>query len=1349
MAYIVNTTQTAGTTSGATYTVTLGAHATNDLLLCCLVNDQTSTNITAPAGWAMIGTQAASITKHAWAYKIAASGSETNPQFSGGSAAWFGVCLVVRDADASTPFGSLVSGTDYIRSDWTTGTTHASNEDATLTTAANGCLLLYSWGINGNLNYARCKSSDLVSASLQCNAACCQIVGYTQQEASGVAPAVTAYLNASDTGQGWVLAIRNKTNGAYQPVVSGTINDFAWYGSWTAHFPNPTWQAPDQFAASINGITCTSTAPTVSNNNSFTSTPWGLSTGLANAESTSGLWAGGTHTITSTDMSGKVFSVQYGVNGNSTFAGFGAEGILVGFSDGTNWVVYRVNWPAFGFTASTQYAAFIALGEATAYASSGSINWGAVTRVGYFYHRAGSTGASIAYYIKNAKLITNYSLSGGGSSRPSNLYDFYQGANSWGELNQSNLQGSAQILGKASLQIGDGTKTTYFDASASAYEYPVAWSQTTAAIWQMEHNASANSIDLSIKASANDTINYAAAVAVTDVQQNLTIDSSSDTGATYSFAGTSFVGWNPTWKTGVNVSSATFKECGEIDAKGSDWTDCTISKTTSTDAAIAFSEDGGSMTRCTIDVTGTSAAYHLELGTAVTAITLTDVTFTGTPTTDKVHVRKTTGTVTITTSGTTVLAAGDVTSEGATVSIVAPTLERGIAFSGLQTGTSIQVFTSGTQTKLYGDNSTAGSTFSFDDATAGSITVDYTIQKAGYLPQRVTGQVLTGAVGGQLEVTVTQIPDRAYVASSGLTYGTTAVVTVGTNPTTNPGTKTFQLTTASTGQNWYSFWIEQWIDKGNATGEDLANVAFPLQANGPNSFTLTNGWEFSDGATSIAFLSRDGLRYLNASSVRTAQWAAILTAGVPSGARVRYQQSDAGTTVDAVVSSGNMDELIQIYGDATHGNFDKTGYLVLKVQEMGYDQAEANVYSTYGTLEDQLYVVGLAPSANGVATGNPSLTTAPTISQGTYVEGGKTFSVKIVDGATANTGTGIMRWLRYNFETGGAFQGEDAFNWHDLVRTNGSKFKTVNGIVYGTAATKGVIVYQNNGTSLHPDFDLFTADDGSTYAPAPSATISLSGLTSGSRVQLYDTANSVELYNNTVGATTLTYSETYSVDRTIRLRVSYVSGTSAKNFIEASIGTITSGSPDISYIVSQTNDTTYNANAIDGPAIYATSGITFTDAATDLVNCNIAGGSVTYPTIYACFVYWNFTSTGIANDFTYIDAPDTANYLFSGMKIKNTSVTALSVTGGYGRDATSGLSSDIIDTAGSTGNIFLAPDHVVPYATGSGVTSQDKIDIASQVLTAAASAPIYAEIIKVAGETVTGSGTELDPWGPV
>lgn len=465
----------------------------------------------------------------------------------------------------------------------------------------------------------------------------------------------------------------------------------------------------------------------------------------------------------------------------------------------------------------------------------------------------------------------------------------------------------------------------------------------------------------------------------------------------------------------------------------------------------------------------------------------------------------------------------DYTTEGANITVSTPSLERGLEFTGLVAGSFVKVFTTTTTTEQFSTLS-SGTAETWDDATSGSLTVDYVIMKAGYLPIRVTGVTVTGAVGtGVQTVPITQTIDRSYVASSGLTWAEIALDTT---------SKYVKLNDLSTVQNLYSFMIEQWIDRGGvgATGAELANVKFPVTSNGPGGFSLIDGWEtrgFTVAGTGIANttltnLTRDGLRYVDTGGTQTSVWSAILTSGVPSGARVRYQQSDAGTTVDALVSSGNMDELVHVYGDASHGNFDKRGYLVLKVQEMGYDQAEANVVSLYGNLEDQLYVVGLSPTPNGVATGDPSLATAPTITQGTYTLDGQTYSVKIVDGATPNTGTNIMRWLRYNFETGGAFQSEDAFNWHDLVKTNGSAFKTVRGTVYGTATTKGVVVYQNDGTTLHPDFTLFTADNGATYAP-PILTYVNATVLANTGVLLYNVTQDLEVDYQFVAGTSYSY----------------------------------------------------------------------------------------------------------------------------------------------------------------------------------------------------------------------------------
>lgn len=259
--------------------------------------------------------------------------------------------------------------------------------------------------------------------------------------------------------------------------------------------------------------------------------------------------------------------------------------------------------------------------------------------------------------------------------------------------------------------------------------------------------------------------------------------------------------------------------------------------------------------------------------------------------------------------------------------------------------------------------------------------------------------------------------------------------------------------------------------------------------------------------------------------------------------------------------------------------------------------------------------------------------------------------------------------------------------------------------------------------------------------------VTVSGLVVGSRVQIYDTTSSTELYNDIAAASSVSWQDGSApvADRAIRVRIAYVSGTTAKEFIEASIGTCgqTDETKDVSYLANQSNDTTYNTNGVNGSTV---TGITIVEGSTDRVQISIAGGSVSWAEIYAYQCYWNFTSTGIQDDGAFITAPDTANYTLTGFKIKNTHAsTPLVITGGYGVDSTGSVSA-LYDTTGTS--IFPAPAHVVPYATGSAVTAQDKEDIAAAVLTAAQSAPIYADMKKVAGSTVNGSGTAQDPWGP-
>ena len=939
MAYIVSVTETARVLTGATYTVALGAHQANDLLLCLLSQDGGATAITAPGGWTMIGTQAASQgVRQAWAYKVAASGAESNPTFSGSNDDWQGTCYVIRDAD-TTPVIA------WQRSDWGNSSTiktadsnavaASSAGGTTVITAPADSLLLYSWcsDTGSTAAYLRCPINDLIADSRlgeDGTYGVTHISGHRQNGASAAVPSVTMYHSrANEGGNGWVLAISNNTGGTREKDCRAGTTELNWYGNFGTTQTPVTWQAPSSFAASINGITCSATAPTVTDYTGQLATPFGSMSDLASVESTAGAWVGGTHTISSTDMTGNVLALQWELNVNNQSTRLGADGVILALSDGTNWVAYQLSDKT-AILQSTVKQAFIALGNATAYASSGTINLAAVTRVGIFHHRIGSMLTSTAVRFKNLFLMGAATLTGGGSARPLTFNTLFDALNSWGSVSLADKQGGAQVLGKASVQIGDGAKYTYFDSSASSFEYPLAFSASNAIA--QNWNALASSVSVNIKAASTDTINLTAGVLATTLKQALTIDAASDTGATYSVAGTSFVGWAPVWKTGVACTAATFKGCAAVDFKGASITN--VLARDGTDAALILAESGFSATGCTLTAGG-SSIYGIRIAAAGT-FSLASTTFSGF--TKDIDVTATTGTVTIN------LAAGQAT------------------------------------------------------------------------------------------------------------------------PT--------------------------------------------------------------------------------------------------------YQT--AGATVNIVASP----------------------------------------------------------------------------------------------------------------------------------------------------------VFQ---------------------------TVTISGAVAGSRIQIYDTTSSTELYNGTpTFPYTWTDASPAAASRAIRLRVAKQSGASAKTFIEASIGTCgtASGSEAVSYLVNQTDDAVYNTNAIDGSTV---TGITITPSPAR-VKISIGGGSVTYPQIYAYQVYWLATATGIADEAAFIDAPDTANYLFTNFDIRNDSAVPLTITGGYGRDAVSGLVADIIDVAGSTGNIYPQPDHAIPYSSGSGLTAGQAAQLAAVTTSTAnltySGTALQVDIVKVNGLAVSGSGTEANPWGP-
>jgi hypothetical protein len=335
--------------------------------------------------------------------------------------------------------------------------------------------------------------------------------------------------------------------------------------------------------------------------------------------------------------------------------------------------------------------------------------------------------------------------------------------------------------------------------------------------------------------------------------------------------------------------------------------------------------------------------------------------------------------------------------------------------------------------------------------------------------------------------------------------------------------------------------------------------------------------------------------------------------------------------------------------------------------------------------------------------------------------------------ATTGTHTYKLSGTKIEFQTAGSYtMSASTFSGTvELVNTSGGAVTVF--LPSGTS-------YTNTGPSI------------TVSTPIIQQSVTITGVVAGSRVQIYDTTNSIELFNGTSG-----YSWTDTVaavaPRAIRVRIAYQSGTTAYNFVEANIGTCGTTSPSnaVTYLASQTLDTVYNDNGLDGSAV---TGITISDGIDRMV-INIGGGSVSWPQIYAYNVYWLTTSAGIVDDGSIIIARDTANYSVTLFKIRNSSATPLSITGGYGVDSSTNTVAPLIDTAGSTGNIYQTPDHVVAYQTTGTYAITGDIStvltavsaVPAGVLSAASAAPIAANIEQVNAITVNGNGSTI-PWGP-
>jgi hypothetical protein len=629
---------------------------------------------------------------------------------------------------------------------------------------------------------------------------------------------------------------------------------------------------------------------------------------------------------------------------------------------------------------------------------------------------------------------------------------------------------------------------------------------------------------------------------------------------------------------------------------------------------------------------------RLTADTTLTNSTATKVVFDGVGTTytlsggtvsELENVTGSTVTVTLTNGAPIPSVTGDITINAETADLTVTSNE---------SGTFLQVFATGTQTVLA---STTGTTLTY---THSSNTVDIVAQKAGFLPQRITGVVLSGNITQAFTLT----DDFNYESGHGLVYTTDASWSRANNELTVPNF-------GPTVRQVYSLMIDAFIAQSS-----LFNTPFNLTMNGPTSLLFIDD---AEGATDgdIENMTGGGVRYLSGAGVVTSEFVGVQSQGVVAGSQPRYELG-VGSTIASARVTGNVNEIIKAYGDATHGNFDYRGNLQFKVQRNGYRQAEADVLTSYGiaTLEPTLYIITLTMiEIVGLTLGDPSVSgltltddSAAPVSWDAG-DGAKLYSITLTDTGT-NTGENVLRWLNYNLSLTATFQGKDPFYWPEIVLDNGPAYETLRGILHDNPDVIAGARVIDGSANPHPDFTRFEADDGTYGTPPTVATASITGILSGSKVRIYNVTTTTETF---IGTPDTSYSATYTDGTT------YTAGDSINVRVHKRgrltfETTVVAAASGWSVVANQLEDEVYTDLAIDGSLV--------TGFAADYLNLEVNVTVASNFNIADFYAWWSYnleSDDGIRDFVGGITAIDVGNFRINDavvdLYIDNTTATNL------------------------------------------------------------------------------------------
>ncbi len=998
-----------------------------------------------------------------------------------------------------------------------------------------------------------------------------------------------------------------------------------------------------------------------------------------------------------TNLENEIISLS-SFGASAMYAAYASQSKVFGVGDGTNFRLWQID--ALNTVPSGSKAPIVSVIEVDGGFESeehGTVTAGVLQAINTFVMAGPAIGTyranSFGFAYKHSTMI----LLGGSSSRPVSMNTAVECSNtgSLRTVNSQGFQSEAQFYVAHSIQVGDGATPTIFSSRNHAIEFPSASSVSNLRVQVMVSAAK-----FGFRWLASSTCNYDVGVCVYNCGN--------------------FSPWGP--KVGSSTS-ATLEESGAtvISATpylydiGRPWTGVTISqsKEITHDANTDLTGDGVIIKGC-VDSTSYTVSTQGELDNLAT------VTFN-----DNSNIAITiTGNQTALTMGANMNFSGnvyDVEYTGATNLVLTVPISSNSLTTTLQSGAGtitldtpaisftinstetalIQIYAAGTQTVLA---STTGTQLVYE--YTGTPTYDFEVKAAGFIIQRAVGRVMTGL---DVVADITLVADPVYFAGHGLVYTTDLSWSRALN----------QLTVVSYGptvRNIYSALVDAFIAQ-----TALRNTAFNVQMNGPNSMFLVEDAEGASDAD-IENMTDGGVRYISSGDLATAEWFGdqSISTVTPAGTG-NYQLTDgSGTT--AARAAGDFDQLIKMYGDASHGNFDTRVHAVQKFQINGYKETRVDILETYGitTLEPTLYVVAMDPQALNAAPGNPGLTIVITDHTGAPItRGGKLFDFEILDPGTAS-GEDILRQINYDLSLTGTYNGRLTFNWPPMVGEFGSAYDTIRGIVEGIAGLHGI--YVSRGGLDHPGFTRFQSNDGTYYTPADTVLWTAANMLDTSRVLLYNVTGAAIIENTTVsGGGGYSYTLTPGVDFTsgdqITMLVTYQAAGTAKRVFRFST-TVTTA--DVTIADSQVNWDN------PGPNTLGVDGSTVSECATDYVGVQVevtdADDTTQKSRIAAFIVNALTTADGIVN-WVGLDGSSVITYgtntsaeidasVAAVEVINQKAVSTLSVKDSFEFAWSDGV--DRISAVSGSSIIWLAPARVLLEETGvSGLTGAESAQLAT------------------------------------